>query len=92
MYHCLRKLIHLTSTTIESSKYAFSKIFTSILNKRISKWIDDNTIVSDAQYGFMACRSTVDAIFILNAFVNKALNDKGRLYCGLLTLRKRLTV
>jgi len=40
----------------------------------------------------MAGRSTVDAIFILNAFVNKALNDKGRLYCGLLTLRKRLTV
>ena len=46
----------------------FSKIFTSILNKRISEWIDDNTIVSDAQYGFMSGRSTVDdAIFILNA-------------------------
>ena len=73
-------------------KICFSKIFTSILNKRISEWIDDNTIVSDAQYGFMAGRSTVDAIFIQNAFVNKALNDKGRLYCGLLTLRKRLTV
>ena len=63
----------------------FSKIFTSILNKRISEWIDDNNIASYAQHGFMACRSTVDAMFILNAVVNKALNDKDRLYCVLLT-------
>ena len=66
----------------------FSKIFTSLLNKRISEWIDDNTIVNDAQYGFMAGRSTVDAIFILNAVVDKALNDKGRLYCGFIDLTK----
>ena len=33
----------------------------------------------------MAGRSTVDAMFILNAVVNKALNDKDRLYCVLLT-------
>ena len=67
----------------------FSKIFTSILNKRISEWIDDNSIVSDDQYGFMAGRSTVDAIFsILNAFVNNALNDKARLYCGFIDLKK----
>jgi len=66
----------------------FSKIFTSILNKRISEWIDDTNIVSDAQYGFMSGRSTVDAIFILNAVVNKALNDKGRLYSGLIDLKE----
>ena len=36
----------------------------------------------------MAGRSTVDAIFILNAVVNKALNDKGRLYCGFIDLTK----
>ena len=32
-------------------------------------------------------RSTIDAIFILNAIVNKVLNSKQRLYCAFIDLK-----
>ena len=56
----------------------FSKIFTSVLNNRIMKW---------AEFGFRKNRSTIDAIFILNAIVNKVLNSKQRLYCAFIDLK-----
>ena len=66
----------------------FSKIFTGVINKRLDEWIKNNNVLSDAQFGFRAGRSTIDAIFILNAVVNKVLNDKGRLYCAFIDLKK----
>ena len=54
----------------------FSKFFTGVLNNRIYKWAEENNIVSDAQFGFRQNKSTVDAIFILNAAINKILNNK----------------
>ena len=54
----------------------FSKIFTSVLNNRIMKWAECYNIISDVQFGFRKNRSTIDAIFILNAIVNKVLKDK----------------
>ena len=32
-------------------------------------------------------RSTVDAIFILNAVISKIINEKGRLYCAFIDLK-----
>ena len=66
----------------------FSKIFTVVINKRLEKWIKNNNVLSDAQFGFRAGRSTIDAIFILNAVVSKVLNDEGRLYCAFIDLKK----
>ena len=34
------------------------KLFTSILNTRLLKWIDDNDILTDAQFGFRHAMST----------------------------------
>ena len=42
----------------------FSKIFTSILDKRLSKWAESNNVLSDAQFSFRKGRSTVDAIYV----------------------------
>ena len=41
-------------------------MFTSILNERVNDWVENNSIVSDAQFGIRKGRSTVDAIFVLN--------------------------
>ena len=49
-----------------------SKLFTAILNKRIKKVIEDNNVLSDAQFGFRSGRSTTDAIFNF-----KCSNTKG---------------
>ena len=66
----------------------FAKLFTGILNRRISNWCEHNHVLSDAQFGFRTGRSTVDAIFVLNAVVNKVLTEKGRLYCAFVDLKK----
>ena len=55
---------------------SFFKMFTSILNKRVNDWVENNNIVSDAQFGLRKARSTVDAILVLNTVIQKILNEK----------------
>ena len=66
----------------------FSKIFTGIINNRVTKWIESNEMLSDAQCGFRSGRSTVDAIFILKSIVDIVLNDKKKLFCCFVDLKK----
>ena len=66
----------------------FSKIFTGVLNNRINKWINNNNILSDLQFGFRKGRSTVDAIFVLNAIIDITLSKNGRLPCAFIDLSK----
>ena len=66
----------------------FSKIFTGILNNRLKNWAENNSIISDSQFGFRKGRSTTDACFVLNAIIQKILNEKGRLYCAFIDFRK----
>ena len=49
----------------------FGKLFTIIINERLKKWALQNNIISDAQFGFKAVYSTVDAIFILESLINQ---------------------
>ena len=57
-----------------------SKLFTSVLNKRIEKICNEHNLISDAQFGFRKGRSTVDAIFILMSLVQNYLANNKRLY------------
>ena len=66
----------------------FSKIFTGVLNNRLNKWAENNDVLSDSQFGFRKGRSTTDAIFVLNAIIQKILNKKGRLFCAFIDLKK----
>jgi hypothetical protein len=58
----------------------FSKIFTTVLNKRLENFCNEHNIISDAQFGFRKGKSTVDAIFILMSLVQKYLNENKRFY------------
>ena len=42
-----------------------SKVFRSILCKRITSWATENFVFSEAQFGFRPGYSTIDAIFTL---------------------------
>ncbi len=64
------------------------KLFTSVLNNRVSEWCESNNVISDAQFGFQKGKSTVDAIFVLSSVIDKILNSKQRLYCACVDLRK----
>ena len=56
-----------------------SKLFTSILNKRLEAFCDNNNVISDAQFGFRKGKSTVDAIYILHSIVQRYINNNERL-------------
>ena len=65
-----------------------SKLFTSILNKRLLSWSDLNSVVTDAQFGFKPGSGTKDAIFVLHSLISKTLREKKRLYCCFVDERK----
>jgi exonuclease III len=58
----------------------FSKLFTTIINKRIECFCENNNTISDAQFGFRKGYSTIDAIYILMSIVQKYVNENNRLY------------
>ena len=55
----------------------------------MTKWAENNNILSDLQFGFRKGRSTTDAIFVLNAInILKILNEKGGLFCVFIDLKR----
>ncbi len=66
----------------------FSKLFTTILNKRIELFCEDYAKLSDAQFGFRKGCSTVNAMYILMSVVQNFLNENKRLYVVYVDLLK----
>ena len=66
----------------------FGKLFTSILNKRISDFIENNQILGCEQAGFRKNHSTADHIFTLYGIIDTLLSKKLRLYCTFLDYEK----
>ena len=64
------------------------KLFTSILTCRVEKWFENHNLMSDAQFGFRKQRSTTDAIFVLHNLVVNFLNEKMRVPCAFIDLKK----
>ena len=61
----------------------FLKIFTGVLNKRLTDWPESYNVSSDSQFGFRRGRSTREAISVIQKF----LNEKKRLYCAFADFR-----
>lgn len=66
----------------------FGKIFTNILNERLQNWAMQNSVNSDAQFGFKPKQSTVDAIFILSALIEKHLQSKTKFCCAFVDFKR----
>ena len=66
----------------------FAKLFISVLNKRLETWSKENDNSSDAQFGFKANHSTIDAVFILKFLIDQQLQTKKKLYCAFIDLKK----
>ena len=66
----------------------FSKIFTSILNKRLTSFTNINKIVTEEQAGFRRDYSTVDNGFVLKSVVHKHLNRNKKVYVAFVDFRK----
>ena len=65
-----------------------SKLYSYILNKRLTCWIDDNNLLNETQAGFRKTYSTTDNLFTLLAVIQKQLLCHKKLYVAFIDLRK----
>ena len=63
-------------------------MFTSVINNRLLKWSNENSIITDAQFGFKPGYGTTDAIFSLHTVISKVLSSNKKLYCCFVDYRK----
>ena len=71
--------------TLASCMY---KLFSSILNTRLSKWIEENKILAEEQNGFRKGRSTVDQISSLTNIINTRKKKRMSTYCAFIDFKK----
>ena len=57
------------------------KLFTSILNNRLTLFIDENNVLSENEDGFRKNYSTVDHAFTLNSIIELLKHYKKKLFC-----------
>ena len=63
-----------------SVQSCLGKLFTRIMNKRLTKWADENNLLFEGQYGFRKGRGTVDCLFILNSLIEMLFARGKKLY------------
>ena len=59
----------------------FGKLFTSVLNLRLNKFIEYHNILKENQAGFRSGYSTIDHIFTLHVLTKILKQSKTKLYC-----------
>ena len=64
------------------------KLFTRILNNRLTDWADEYSVYIEAQAGFRADMSTVDNIFVLHGLINHLLDKGEKLFCAFVDFTK----
>ena len=64
------------------------KLFTSIINSRLSQYIEALGILGDEQAGFREGYSTIDHVFTLHAIIDLYLHKRKRVYCAFIDYKK----
>ena len=65
-----------------------SKLFTSVLNTRLSTFLDRNNMLSENQAGFRSGYSTTDHVFTINSLIELFKFHKQKLYCCFIDFSK----
>ena len=65
-----------------------SKLYSYVLNKRLTCWIDDNRLLSETEAGFRKTYSPTDHLFTLLALIQKQLQCHKKLYVAFIDFRK----
>ena len=65
-----------------------SKVYGSIINKRIQNWVNDNNITGEQQAGFKSGYSCIDHVFTLLACVQKQFSNNRKLYVAFIDFEK----
>ena len=67
------------------------KVFTIILNNRLTKWSESNKIISENQAGFRKGYQTFDHIFALQTLAKQYINKKQKLFVCFVDFKKHMT-
>ena len=67
---------------------SISKLYTNILNKRLTQWAQKEGKLIEEQAGFRATYSTIDHIFTLYALVQSFLQKNHKLYVAFIDFKK----
>jgi hypothetical protein len=66
-----------------------AKIYSSLLNGRVSEFLEDNQLTCDEQNGFRKDRSCTDHIFTLNSVLQNCINKENRsVYAAFIDFKK----
>ena len=65
---------------------AFGKLFTRVLNNRLTEWAEEYSVYVEAQAGFREAMGTTDHIFSLHGIISHYVNTRKRLYIYIILL------
>ena len=65
-----------------------SKLYSYIINKRLSTWVEDNDVLGEIQAGFRKDHSTIDHIFTLFSMIQRHLLRNKKLYVAFIDFCK----
>jgi hypothetical protein len=64
------------------------KLFTRILNNRLTEWAEKYGVYVEAQSGFRSKMGTTDNIFVLHGLISHMLNNGKQLFCAFIDFSK----
>lgn len=64
------------------------KLFTSVINKRLSIFTAESMAIGPEQAGFKKGHSTMDHVFVLKALIDLYLHKRKRMYCCFIDYKK----
>ena len=64
------------------------KLFTSIINNRLTEWAEENNVFFQNQFGFRKQRGTTDCMFILHGIIGLLQKKSKPLFCAFVDLQK----
>ena len=64
------------------------KLFTSIINERLSSYHESNGVLGEERAGFRAAYSTLDHTFVLHTLIDVYLAGRKRRYCAFIDYKK----
>jgi hypothetical protein len=65
-----------------------SKLFTALINSRLSEFLEENNMLGEEQAGFRKGYSTLDHILSLHLTIEYMLSRKKRVYCAFIDYKK----
>lgn len=65
----------------------FGKLFTAIINNRLTSYAEENNIISDCQTGFRKGFSTADNVFVLFSLIQHLFTRKKKLFCAFIDFK-----